>query len=181
MHHMRLGARHFVWMLGAIALGGCVTLPTTPPPPANELITYETMPGPFCGRCDTMKFAAASDGRVWVERGHWESSYSDWQVERYEVVRSPAEYAQFRVLIAPYRPPGELTLDDPSPQCSSFMTDLGEVAVTWRGGGTDAYLRYNYGCDPEKRAAMAEVLRSAPSILRIDLIWTAPLATSRAR
>jgi hypothetical protein len=147
-------------------MGGCASVPVSPPTPGGELISYETSPGPFCGRCDSIKLTAVSDGRVWIEHGRWYGDYTDWRVARRRVKVSPDQFAQFRQQLVAYRPAGDLALDGRE-SCAAFYTDMSEVTVAWRGGGADASLRFNYGCDPEARAEMAAALAAAPKALGV--------------
>jgi hypothetical protein len=152
--------------LVSLALAGCVTLPTSPPEPGGELITYETAPGPFCGRCDSVKFAAASDGRVWIEEGHWAGRYTDWEVTKRRAHLTAAQFARFRQRLLPYRPSEAARVDGPE-TCKAFASDSAEIVVVWRGGGPDARLVFDFGCDAETRAAMREALQSAPALLGV--------------
>ena len=143
----------------------CASQPARSEP--GELITYETQPAPFCGRCDTIKLEASSDGRVRIERGHWAGRYRDWRIVRKTVRVTPEQFASFREALAPYRPDGELRLNDELP-CKTLNTDQGGASVSWRGGGADAHLAYNRGCDGEARAAMVKALEVAPSSLGLQ-------------
>jgi hypothetical protein len=162
----------------ALLATACVNLPAAPAAPDGEIITYETVPGPLCGRCDSIKIVALSDGYVWIEAGHWAATYRDWVVQRRRVRVSAERYARFRAQLAPYRPAGELLLDEHS-RCEDFWTDMREVTIAWRGGGADARLRYNFGCDQATKAAMANALSGAPGLLGIRHLpnpltdWTA--------
>jgi hypothetical protein len=155
-----------VWLtiLAALTLAGCATIAS---PPSEELITYETHPPPFCGKCDTIRVVAASDGRVRVERGHWAGLYRDWRIVRQDVRVTPEQFARFRETLAPYRPQDELRLND-QPPCKTFTPDLGEVSVSWRGRGADARMAFNRGCERETRSAMAQALQAAPSALGLQ-------------
>lgn len=72
-----LAALAAVWVIT-----GCASMKPPADLPGGGLITYETSPGPFCGRCDTLKLTVASDGRVWIEHGWWAGAYSDWTINR---------------------------------------------------------------------------------------------------
>jgi hypothetical protein len=137
-----------------------------PPGPDGELVTYETRPGPFCGRCDTLKISAASNGRVLIEQGYWAGDYRDWRVVRRSLRVKRAQFARFRSHLAPYRPVGEHWLRDQE-GCTPFMTDMPEILVSWRGSGADGRLWFNLGCDPEKWAPLARALTTAPTHLGI--------------
>jgi hypothetical protein len=128
----------------------------------GELITYESQPGPFCGECETLKLTAASDGRVWIERGHWAGNYEDWRTTVREHQLTPEEFRRFRAALGPYRPSGTRTLDEGA--CASFISDGGGVSIRWRGGGGDAELFYNFGCDPENRREMFRAITHAPAV-----------------
>jgi hypothetical protein len=148
------------------ALIGCAGIPTEPARQDEELISYETSPGPFCGRCDTIKIVATSDGRVWIEQGHWAGNYSDWQTRRRYPRVTPARFARFQARLAPHRPVGLHDMTDPD-NCTEFWHDMSEVSVRWKGGGADGTLRFYFGCDPDLNAALTEALQAAPAELAI--------------
>jgi hypothetical protein len=159
-----------------LALATCAAgprAPAAPRTPGEELIAIESSPGPFCGRCETLKLTASSTGQVWIERGYWAGEYSIWQVRRRRVRVTPERFAQLREHLRPHRPQGELLLDRPE-ACSYFEDDAGEVRVEWRGGGGDSRLRYDFGCDGDTRRAMADALRRAPRPLGIHGLRALP-------
>ena len=155
-----------IWALASLLLpvSGCATIPKAPPTPAEQFITYETEPPPFCGRCDTIKIVASSDGFVRTERGHWAGSYQDWRIKRQTLQVTPEQFTRFREVLAPFRPERELLLDDRLP-CMTFDPDQGGVSVLWHGAGGDARLTFNRGCEWGARTALVQALEAAPSIL----------------
>jgi hypothetical protein len=172
-----------IWLAAAAALAACADVPRAPTGPlaaGDELITLENESGPFCGRCDTVKITALSDGRVWIEHGYWAGRYRDWRVER-RLEQVPREnFERFREHLRPYRPSGELLLQG-KPACDTFWSDVDGVRVTWRGTTGNDKLVLNFGCDPEKMRAMAEALRAASGALGIrtlQLPWGQSVATT---
>jgi hypothetical protein len=175
-------AKRFSFLLLA-ALSACVKPLALPIPPDGEVITYETMPGPFCGNCASYKIAVGSDGRVAVEEGHWEGNYTDWRASRWTARLSSRQVVPFREQLALYRPDGDRSLRD-AKSCDEFWTDSPEVKVTWQSARATSRLIYNYGCDPTTQHTMAEALRTAPSLLPLRYLrvpFTQPLATTRTK
>lgn len=149
---------------------GCTSVPpapTVPPAAGDELIIIRNEPGPFCGRCDSVKVVALSDGRVWVEHGYWAGKYRNWRVERRLEQASPQSFARFREHLIPFRPHGQLVLDD-KPPCETFWHDVDGVRVEWRDSNGADTLIFNFGCDPKTKQAMAAALKAAPDLLGID-------------
>ena len=150
-------------------LAACVSVPRSPTAPSgvsDQLITLENEPGPFCGRCDNVKITALSDGRVWMEHGYWAGNYRDWRVERRLEQVLPERFARFREALRPYRPKGELALQD-KPPCKTFQPDVGGARVEWKDATGEDKLILNFGCDPEGKRAMADSVRAAPDLLGI--------------
>jgi hypothetical protein len=147
-------------------VSGCAPLNPPAELAGGMLISYETESGPFCGRCDGTKLTVASDGRVWIEHGYWAGRYRDWTIERRQVKVSPEQFAAFQQRLEPYRPEGTLELND-QPQCEEFWTDMAGVRVSWRDGGKESRLLYNFGCNPTANAAMRDAINAAPSALNI--------------
>lgn len=152
-----------VLALSLVALAGCVAIEEATPAPAGETITYKTSSGPFCGRCDAITIVADSGGRVRIEEGHWAGRYRDWRTKRRTIQVSAEQIVRFRETLAPWRPAGELILAGPA--CQTYVPDADEIDVTWHGGGDDARLHYDFGCDAKARSEMAKALRAAPAAL----------------
>lgn len=148
-----------------LALTSCAAVAAAGPAPrlVGESITYKTSPGPFCGRCDTILIVAGSDGQVRIEEGYWAGRYRDWRTKRRTIRVSTEQFGRFREVLAPYRPAGDLILND-RPACQTLVPDSDEVDVTWRGDDISR-LKFYFGCDVETRSAMAGALREAPSTL----------------
>lgn len=137
----------------------------------GELIVIENENGPNCGPCNSTKIAAYSDGHIWIEHGHWAGEYRDWQITRRLQRATSEQFARFREHLRPFRPEGELDLTD-TKACKTYWADSGGVRVEWYGSGSDAFLRFDFGCDPDIRQAMAEALKTAPRELGVtDLPW----------
>lgn len=152
--------------LVSLLVSGCASSDRVGPPSAVQGVTFETYPGPFCGRCDNTKITVANDGRVWIEQGYWAGDYQTWRTTRQEVQISAEALRRFRVRIDDYRPHGEVVLAD-QPPCATFETDNSGIHVIWRDERGEDRLDYNLGCDWEARRAMAEALKTAPALLEI--------------
>jgi hypothetical protein len=168
-------------LIAAFSLQACIHAPPTVPiATGGQLITVENEPGPFCGRCDTVKVTALSDGRVWIEHSYWAGHYTDWTVER-QRERVPVEnFARFRDQLSRYRPRGVLALND-KPPCDTFWNDIDGVRVEWRDGANSDKLFLNFGCDPQGKRAMVEAVKSAPGLLGISTLkmpWGQWVATT---
>ncbi|MEZ6023764.1 MAG: hypothetical protein R3C16_10220 [Hyphomonadaceae bacterium] len=150
----------------ALVSAGCAVSSTTEPPIDVRGVTFETYPGPFCGRCDTTKITVADDGRAWIEQGYWAGDYRDWRVTRREAQISAESLARFRARVDEYRPRGQLALDD-QPPCQTFEADNSGINIAWRDERGADRLAYNFGCDSEVRRAMADALRTAPALLEV--------------
>lgn len=155
----------------AIPTFGCLAAcaSTASEPRAIEVgsISYEvTSVGPFCGRCETVKFTIAPSGRTSVERGHWAGSYRSWRIERSRLQVSPDRYAALRDSLGGYRPSGTLQRNS-STNCATFTEDLPEVLVTWHAADHHDQLRFGFGCEKDQTAMMREALRNAPSFVGV--------------
>lgn len=154
-------------LLGIVALlSGCASS-REPQRASEDRILYATSPGPFCGRCDSLKLTVWPDGRVSVERGHWAGRYTDWRVSRKSLKATPEQAALFRQLLAPYRPAGAVRFDGP-PHCATLTDDLPGVGVTWLEARREDHLEFSFGCDTETRSLVVEVLRGAPALLGVE-------------
>lgn len=156
-------------LFGAMALlvAACAATRRTSSPSTGELIVYETVPGPFCGRCDSMKLTVTADGLVSVERGHWAGRYKDWRVSKQTLRATPAQAALFRSRLAPYRPSGSVHFNGP-PHCKLLTSDLPEVSISWSQPGQMDRLTFDFGCDTNAMTAMREALRDAPTALGVE-------------
>lgn len=149
-------------LAAACATGGTVTaLPVD-----GDWVSYETYPGPFCGRCDTTKITVYYDGRTWIEQGHWAGNYRNWRVSRGSAEITREALATFRARLEAFRPSGVLGLND-RPSCETFSSDSSGLIIVWHDQLGSARLDYNFGCDPETRRAMREALVAAPTDLGI--------------
>lgn len=147
------------------------------PTPASiaELISIENEPGPFCGRCDSVKVTAYSDGRALIEHSYWtdpECKGVDCNLvtQRYPRRITSDQFRHFRDQLQPFRPVGRATFQD-KPPCRTLLYDVDGVRVQWRGAGPDAELVFNFGCDPQDRRDIAKALREAPAKLGIPKLW----------
>ena len=161
---MRFFALAFVF--SALFVTSCTSSDIRPFDETTEFISFETSPGPFCGKCNTTKLKVSYTGLAVIEQGYWRGDYDDWQVERKKVQVSAEALKNFQQHLEPFRPSGELYLDD-TPPCDSFWTDNPEVTIVWQDAQAYSLLRYNFGCDREKRSDLAEALKEAPKLLEI--------------
>src|SRR5262245_20061763 len=96
-------ARVLLDVAAIFVVAACTTPMPIPPPPADlpgETVVFEARSGgPMCGRCETLKIVAASDGRVWVERG-WAAG-EQWRRTRELLTVTPERLAAFGALLAP--------------------------------------------------------------------------------
>lgn len=150
----------------SLALSGCANLrpPPTHPMPNGELISVENQPGPFCGRCDSVKVTVLSNGRVWTEHGYWAGRYTDWTIERRLRRVSLATFLRFADRLRPFRPHGQLSLNE-QPQCARLASDFDGAQVQWRDRAGSDKLILDFSCDPQVRQAMAVAIRDAPELL----------------
>ncbi|MGV9010781.1 hypothetical protein [Brevundimonas sp.] len=150
--------------LGLIGLGSCTTIPGVSAADQLEIV-YETSPGPFCGRCETLKISVSPEGRVWTETGKWAGDHKDWHRERLELSVSPEQVRNFRTQLQSLRPDGEMRLVGGESTCESHMTDQPMVRVTWRDSNQTDNLDFDWGCDHDYRRAEREILWRAPEAL----------------
>lgn len=147
----------------AALLAAALALGVGAAPPPAETIRYETHPGPNCGECATTTLSVGSDGRVRQEtrrrkdKDNWQKVSRTWKV-------TPEAYAKFRERLALYRPKGSLSLTR-QPECDDYVPDLGAIDISWRGGGPDADLHYDPGCDVEARKEMRRDIETALILL----------------
>ena len=145
------------------ALAGCAVPPQAYPPPSAgmvETITYET--GPCFGACPVYTLTVRSDGT-----GIFEGRRFTGVEGTRPLTFTPAQYAEFRRRLEPYRPVGERRLTA-GPECNGRVaTDMPSVEVTWTAKGPGSRLYAYFGCDMEGNATMFEALRRAPEALAI--------------
>lgn len=160
--------RLFFFALVALVASSCASAPREPlaAPADAEWISFETYTGPFCGRCDTTKIIVASDGRAWIEQGHWAGSYKNWRIVRREVQIEADALANFRARLEAVRPDGTLALID-MPPCEEYWHDTNGVTVVWHDQTGESRLQFDFGCDPQTRLALRMALVAAPRDLRI--------------
>jgi hypothetical protein len=153
-------------VIQTIALAAAVLM-AAPGAGALETIGFETRPGPFCGKCTTIKLTVQSDGTAEMVTGWWAGDYRDWRTstKRWTVTRE--QFAAYRDRLAPYRPQGALDLTD-SPPCKVFSPDSGGFQLRWTGGGADSALNYDVGCDEPIHRHMRAAIESAPKLLGIE-------------
>jgi hypothetical protein len=110
---------------------------------ASEWIAFDEQPPPFCGRCDCTRLVALGDGRVLIERGHWEGNYKDWRVSRRFVQVSSEQYDRFRETLAPYKPVRNTV---PDADCAAYLTDQDGATVVWLDDGIEVSRVFDFGC-----------------------------------
>jgi hypothetical protein len=158
-------AIRIVLTAAALAISACATSTEPKSGLVGEIVTWENEVAPFCGRCDNLKLQIASDGRVWIEQGHWAGHYRDWRVHRSFAKITPERVSAFRAAIDPFRPAGLRSLDGQS--CKNLWSDMPGVWVSWKTGSATDELRANFGCVPEVSAEMAAALSRAPDLLQV--------------
>jgi hypothetical protein len=165
--------RKAVWLIGMLALAGCVRGGERPGGPVaieGDSITYSTT---ACyGRCPIYSVTVRPNG-TGVFTG-----------ERFTAVTgeraftlSRAEYDGFAAKLAPYRPvSGEVRYEPGSKNCNLAATDSPSVDVTWRRQiGDSQQLHFYYGCRGEANRAIADALGHAAEGLPIqDMIGPRP-------
>ena len=125
-----------------------------------ESITYRT--GPCMGGCPIYNVTVRSDGSATFEGVNFTMvrGRRDFRV-------TPAQYRAFAAWLAPIRPArGSIDYTQPG-MCRSMATDLPSATVTWTSGRREQRLHYYYGCDMERRRALAQRLSAAPARLPI--------------
>ena len=149
-----------IGLVPLVLMAGCAAAPPSYPPPTAgsvETIRYET--GPCFGMCPVYVLTVRSDGT---------GTFEGRQHTAVEGVRdftvSPAQFAEFRARLAPYRPVGERRIAEQN--CGRMVApDLPSVEITWTAKGPQSRLYVYYGCDMERNAAMFEALRRAPEAI----------------
>ena len=147
-------------------VAGCASTAMRGPPLDLEVLVYETEAAFMCGRCDSLKFSLAADGRMWIERGHWAPGRTVWLRDRRFEQVSPETAAQVLALVAPYRP----AVDAPehSAACEERFPDQGGVHLSWRSGGSGKTIRYS-GCDPAQNEVLRQRLNDIPGLLGVKI------------
>ena len=156
-------------LICATVLTACSTTSSELVLPENvEWVSYESSPGPFCGKCETTKIIAAYDHRVWIERGYWAGDYEDWRISRTEPKASQKNLISFRNHLAQFRPNENRIIGIESPLCDDFFSDSNSLRITWHDKKGSVYLIYDFGCQGEDAHTLADALKAAPSLLNID-------------
>lgn len=123
-----------------------------------QTIRYET--GPCFGACPVYVLTVRSDGTGTFE-GRQHTAVQGVR----EFTLTPAQFADFRARLEPYRPVGQRRLST-GPECNGRVaTDLPSVEISWTQKGPQSRLYAYYGCDMEGNAAMFEALQNAPKAL----------------
>ena len=148
-----------ILLIAVLALGGCVSGPSSAGPAPIRTITYET--GRCFGACPVYAVTVSSDGT-----GRFEGKQFTTVSGEQTFAVTPQQFANFEAALAPWRPAnGEADYSRP-PLCQRMATDLPSVDVRWTAPNP-AHLYFYYGCDMEKNAAMADALRHAVDALPI--------------
>lgn len=161
-------------LITLFVVAACARGPQSPDPSSasgTESISLWNEPGPFCGRCDSVKVTAYSDGRALIEHSYWaepdcKGLDCDLVTLRYPRQITSEQFRRFRDHMQPFRPNGWAIFQD-KPSCRTFFYDVDGVRVQWRGAGPDGELVFNFGCDPQERRDTAKGLREAPGKLGI--------------
>ncbi len=145
----------------ALAAGACMTAPDGPVAVESDAISYET--GPCFGACPVFKVTVRPDGSGTFEGLRFTTVTGE---RAFRI--TPAQYRAFAAHLAPLRP-AEGSVRMSGEACRQMATDLPSAEVTWFsriGNSQSSY--FSYGCDMEANRAIAERLRSAPSLLPIS-------------
>jgi hypothetical protein len=146
---------------GLLLLTGCATVPADAPVQTTETIRYET--GPCFGACPVYAVTVSSDGT-----GSFEGKRFTAVTGTQSFTVTPAQFADFRERLAPYRPAtGERLIQSGEAECGSMITDQPSASVAWTGGGAPASLSLYYGCTAPALAALKTAVRAAPEALPI--------------
>lgn len=144
-----------------LMLASCTTIPTAGPEQTAETIRYET--GPCFGACPVYAVTVSSDGT-----GSFEGKRFTAVTGTQSFSVTPAQFADFRKRLAPYRPAGgERRIISGETDCGSMITDQPSASVSWIGGGAPASLSLYYGCTAPSLAALKQAVRGAPEALPI--------------
>lgn len=149
--------RALLWAISAslAAAGAAQTRPGAP----LETIRFEST---ACdGRCPAFVVEARSDGSATFE-GRSNTAI----IGRRDFTLTPAQFADYRQRLAPYRPAGERLLDSahcPEPAASGFHT----VDVRWTGPGRSDRLVLYFGCEMVWNAEFVDAVLEAPEALGI--------------
>jgi hypothetical protein len=151
-----------VLVLGlALLAGGCMTVTEGPITVESDAISLETRP--CFGACPVFKVTVSPDGSGTFEGRRFTAVTGE---RRFRI--TPAQYRAFADHLAPLRPAeGSVRLSGEA--CRQMATDLPSTEVTWFSqiGNSQSYYFY-FGCDMEANRAIADRLRSAPSLLPIS-------------
>ena len=142
-------------------LTGCAAATPVPAPPTAgsvEAIRYET--GPCFGACPVYVLTARSDGTATLEGKQHTGAPG---VKTFSV--TPAQFADFKARLAPYRPAGERRMSTGTECNDRVATDMPSVDISWTGKGPSSHLYVYYGCNMEANAAMFKALQEAPQAI----------------
>jgi hypothetical protein len=150
-------------MAALLMLAGCATTAGQGGPAQTaETIRYQT--SPCFGTCPVYAVTVSSDGA-----GAFEGKRFTATTGAQAFTLTPAQFADFREHLAPYRPAGgERRIASGDPNCGAMMTDQPGATVEWSGGDAPAAsLSLYYGCTAPELGAMKAALRAAPEALPI--------------
>jgi len=141
-------------------LAGCAAAPGQPGPThALETIRFEAT---ACdGRCPVFVVEARSDGS-----GTFDGRSNTAVIGKRDFALTPAQFAEYRRRLEPYRPSGERLLDAahcPEPAAPGFHT----VDVRWSGPGRLDRLVLYFGCATVWNADFVDAVLEAPEALGI--------------
>ena len=113
------------------------------------------------GRCPAFVVEVRSDGS-----GTFEGRSHTAVIGKRNFTLTPAQYADYRARLEPYRPSGERLLDAahcPEPAAPGFHT----IEVRWSGPGRSDRLALYFGCGTVWNAKWIDGLLEAPEVLGI--------------
>jgi hypothetical protein len=147
----------FAALLLAVGLAGTAPVIERAEP---ERIQIETDAGYCWGDCDWYRIEVRSNGKATV----WVYHNEDLVRRRWRTL-TPQEFAAFEARLAPYRPVGDLFIDDDRDHCEKVATDMGGYHVQWDGRGSRSRLALNDGCIGKAVEPMRAALDSAVNSL----------------
>jgi hypothetical protein len=157
---MGAGVRWVVALI-AVTVSGCATVTQPPAAPGVQQISFELQEPPFCGRCETTKLVATSDGHLLIEVGHWGGNYRNWKRQRSVRPITLEQFAEFKQALDAYRPTQNALQSNE--QCANYIHDQAGLLVEWTNGNERRVRVFDFGCADDR--AMNEAVQAAPKVL----------------
>lgn len=147
----------------AALMAATAAVPASADPGTVETIRYERREVAFCLVCSSFLLTVSSDGTgtLTIDRP---ANVPD-VTARFRV--TPAQFAEFRRRLAPYRPRGERVVEKEKGS-GMWRSEDSTVDIQWSEGGPPGHLVYYLGWDFERLAAMRDAIAHAPEALAIS-------------